>query len=227
MFSVSELRVLLVGGSGLTGQAVLRILLADQRFREVHAPLRGRPSIEHPRLHLHPWRPEFPRFDHLPEFSCDAVLCCLGTTIKKAGSREAFQDIDRDAILDLANWAKKRGVPRLILISSSGADPGSINFYLRTKGETEAALKEIGIPSVTVLRPGLLLGARKDFRPAERLGQLTLPLLTPLLRGPLHRLRGTPAEALARFMVSKIFDPLPGFQVIENREILLSNVKRN
>jgi uncharacterized protein YbjT (DUF2867 family) len=227
MSSVGKLRVLLVGSSGLTGRSVLSHLLADERVKEVHTPLRGPPSIDHPKLHPHPWQGKPHRFDSLPDNPFDAVLCCLGTTLKKAGSRQAFQNIDRDAVLDLGAWAKNREVSRMLVISSSGANPHSANFYLRTKGEMEEGLRSLGIPSITILRPGLLLGNREEHRPAERLGQWALPLLTPLLRGPLLGWQGTPVETLARLMVVRMFDPRPGFHVIENREILEPGLKRS
>ena len=171
MSSVNELRILLVGASGLTGRSVLCLLLADARVKEVHTPLRRPSSIDHPKLHAHRWQEQPPRWDHLPQTPYDAVLCCLGTTLKKAGTRQAFQTIDRDAVLELGAWTQYRGVRRILVISSSGANPHSANFYLRTKGEMEEGLRSLGISSTTILRPGLLLGNREELRPAERLGQ--------------------------------------------------------
>ena len=227
MSSVNELRILLVGASGLTGRSVLCLLLADARVKEVHTPLRRPSSIDHPKLHAHRWQEQPPRWDHLPQTPYDAVLCCLGTTLKKAGTRQAFQTIDRDAVLELGAWTKNRGVRRILVISSSGANPHSANFYLRTKGEMEEGLRSLGIPSTTILRPGLLLGNREELRPAERLGQWALPLLSPVLRGPLLGWQGTPVETLARLMVEKVFDPRSGIQIIENREILENEIKRS
>jgi uncharacterized protein YbjT (DUF2867 family) len=227
MSSVSELRIMLVGASGLTGQSVLRLLLADERVKEVHTPHRGPSSIDHPNLRPHPWQENPPRFDSLPDIPFDVVLCCLGTTLKKAGSRQAFQNIDRDAVLDLGAWARRRGVSRMLVISSAGSNPDSANFYLRTKGEMEAGLRLLKIPSITIFRPGLLLGNRKELRPAERLGQWALPLLSPLLRGPLLGWQGTPVETLARLMVARMFDPQSGFHVVENRDILDPGLKRS
>jgi len=218
MSSIGDLRILLAGASGLTGQAVLRLLLDDDRVKEVHTPLRGPLKIQHPKLHPHPWQSQTPRFQHLPSIPFDAVLCCLGTTIKKAGTREAFRDIDRDAVQDLGQWTKNREINRLIVVSSAGAHPRSLSFYLRTKGEMEEGLQRLGIPATTLLRPGLLLGDREELRPAERLAQGLLPILG---------YRGTPVEALAGCMVSKIFDAPAGFQVIENREILNHRLTRN
>jgi uncharacterized protein YbjT (DUF2867 family) len=227
MSSAVDLRVLLIGASGLTGQSVLRLLLRDARVKEVHTPLRGPSSVVHPKLRSHPWKEKPPRFDPLPGIPFDAVLCCLGTTLKKAGTRQAFQNVDRDAVLDLGSWTKSRGVSRILVISSSGANPHSANFYLRTKGEMEEGLRSFGIPSTTVLRPGLLLGNREELRPAERLGQWALPLLSPVLKGPLLGWQGTPVETLAGLMVARMFDPRPGFHIVENRDILETRIKRS
>ena len=218
MSSISDFRILLAGASGLTGQAVLRLLLTDERVKEVHTPLRGPPRILHPKLHPHPWQSQAPRFQHLPSIPFDAVLCCLGTTIKKAGTREAFRDIDRDAVQDLGQWTKDRGISRFIVVSSAGADSRSLSFYLRTKGEMEEGLQKLGIAATSILRPGLLLGEREELRPAERLSQWLLPILG---------YRGMPVDTLARFMISKIFDSQTGFQIVENREILNQDLKRS
>jgi uncharacterized protein YbjT (DUF2867 family) len=106
----------------------------------------------------------------------------------------------------------------MLVISSEGANPDSMSFYLRTKGEMEKGLEKLGIPSTTVLRPGLLLGRREEFRLAERLGQSLLPIFG---------YRGTPVDSLARFLVDRIFESKPGFSTIENRQILAGRVRQS
>ena len=106
----------------------------------------------------------------------------------------------------------------MLVISSAGASPDSLSFYLRTKGEMEKGLEQLGIPSTTVLRPGLLLGKREEFRLAERLGQSLLPIFG---------YKGTPIDSLARFLVNRIFESHPGFSIVENTQILGGPVKQS
>lgn len=132
----------------------------------------------------------------------DAAVCALGTTIAKAGGQAAFSAVDHDAVLHFARAARDAGATRFVLVSSVGADARSSNFYLRVKGETEAAVEALGFERLDLLRPGLLLGERAERRPGEAWGQRLAPFINPLLRGPLTRYAAIPAATVAAAAVA-------------------------
>jgi uncharacterized protein YbjT (DUF2867 family) len=145
----------------------------------------------------------------------------LGTTRKKAGSWEAFEAVDRHALLAFARAARSAGARHFLTVSSSGADPASRSPYLRLKGEVEEELSAIGFERLDILRPGLLLGERpNDPRLLERLGILADPVTRLFLRGSLDRYAGIEAEAVARAMATLIERPGPGRSRYHNREIV-------
>jgi uncharacterized protein YbjT (DUF2867 family) len=113
----------------------------------------------------------------------DVFVCCLGTTLKAAGSREGFIAVDRDLVLQLAQLAHHHGARHAIVVTSVGASRQSGNFYLRIKGEVEDALEAMGFDRLDIVRPGLMIGARPDRRPTEALAQRFAPWLNPLLLG--------------------------------------------
>lgn len=158
--------ILIAGATGLTGEHLLDRLLSEPTVARVLAPTR-RPLAAHPHLE----NPVGELQGLLPQLSgqVDTAFCCLGSTIKQAGSQEAFRAIDHDLILAFARRARELGARHLVVISALGANPNSSVFYNRVKGETEEALKAMGWPQLTIARPSLLLGARHEFRLGERL----------------------------------------------------------
>lgn len=197
-------RVLLAGASGLVGSEVRRQLLARPDGPVVVSLLR-RPRQARPPRDLEyvadlsdPGRDAALAHElNALAGGVDACLCALGTTIRQAGSREAFLAVDRDLVVRVATIARQLGATRMVLVSSVGASAQSNNFYLRVKGETERALGELGFARLDLLRPGLLLGERQERRIAEQLGQRLAPLTNPLLRGPLRRYRAIAATDVA------------------------------
>lgn len=199
--------ILIAGASGLVGSACLPLLLADERVGRVIAIGRRPLPVGHPGLAqwtapdlLKALRPE----------AVDAVICCLGTTIGKAGSREAFIAVDKDLPLGLARWAKEQQVPTFCLISALGADPRSWVFYSRVKGEVEQGIEAMGFPGLAIFRPSVLVGPRQEKRIGERIGAMALQFLRPLLVGPLEDLRPMPHAVLARALVHAALQPRPG-----------------
>ena len=190
------MRLLLLGATGLVGSHVLDLAVADERIEEVIAPTR-RPLPDQPGLTA----PQFD-FDHLPAdadwWQADAVLCALGTTMKKAGSREAFRRVDYDYPLQAARLARRHGAPTFVLNSAMGADPDSRFFYNRVKGELERDLKEVGFDSLTFVRPGLIGGEREEFRLGEHLTTLALGAIGPVLP---KKWRINPADHIALAMI--------------------------
>lgn len=201
--------VLLAGATGLTGGFVLRELLADPAVAHVLAPTR-RPLPAHPRLDnpvgvLH-------RLLSQLQAPVDVAICCLGTTIRHAGSREAFRMADYDLPLEVGQKARKLGARHYLVISSLGANASSRAFYNQVKGELELSLGKQDWPQLTIVRPSLLLGPRQEFRLAER---LVAPFAT-LLPG---RWRGIPAETVARALWRLACAPGEGVRIVESDEL--------
>jgi uncharacterized protein YbjT (DUF2867 family) len=140
----------------------------------------------------------------------DDVFCAFGTTIKQAGSQAAFRAVDYDLPMIAARAAKPAGARQFVLVSSIGADSKSTNFYLRTKGELERDLAEIGFTALHILRPGLLLGERREHRAGESVAQKAAPILNLFLRGALRKYRSIPAATVARAMVGAAVQGKPG-----------------
>ena len=130
------------------------------------------------------------------------IYICLGTTIKKAGSKEAFQKVDIQYCIDVAREAEKNGVRNLSIITSVGSDSRSSNFYLKTKGLIEEQISGLDFDSISIHRPGLLIGSRKEARAGESIGQTLYPfLVNPFLVGSLTKYRSVESEVLAKAMI--------------------------
>lgn len=149
----------------------------------------------------------------------DVAISTLGTTRKAAGSMEAFEDVDRRAVIAFARAARADGARQWMMVSSVGADPHSRNAYLAVKGRAEADALMLGYDRVDIFRPGLLMGARAETRLAERLGQIVSPLINRLLVGSLDRYQAIAAERVAAAMASLAASDGNGRHVHHNREI--------
>jgi uncharacterized protein YbjT (DUF2867 family) len=209
---------MLLGASGLVGGHCMRLLLAEPAYARVHAFVRRPLGHAHAKLAEHVV--DFDRLDQSTvETRADDVFCCLGTTIAKAGSREAFRRVDHDYPLAAARVALRNGARRFLLVSALGADPRSRVFYNRVKGEVERAVSEIGFEGVVIFRPSLLLGERAERRRGEEMGKRVMGVVGPLLVGPLRKYRGIRAETVARAMVRLALSDPTGVRVVESDEI--------
>lgn len=214
-----ELRTaLLAGASGLVGAQLLHSLLEGRQYAKVKALVRSPLGMEHPLLEQ-----IIVDYDSLESyighFGVDDVYCCLGTTIKKAGTQEAFKKVDLEYPLMLAKLAQRSGVQRFLMVTALGADPGSRNFYLRVKGEVEEGVKNVGLPSLHIFRPSLLLGDRKEFRLGEKLAIKMSPLLKLVMRGRLRRFKPISASDVAQAMAIKGRTPQKGCYIYESDQI--------
>jgi uncharacterized protein YbjT (DUF2867 family) len=200
--------VVIAGASGVVGARALQHLLARDDVAVVTALGRRELPVRHEKLVS-----KVVDLQNAPSMA-DAIpagtsiaLCCLGTTMKRAGSKEAFRAIDHDAIVAFAKAAREKGAARFVLVSSIGANAHAGNFYLKTKGETEAALTSLGFPQLTVLRPSFIddEGTRPESRPLER---LSLPIARALFRlvGTTSRYAPIAADVLGRAIVRLAFD---------------------
>jgi len=207
-----------LGATGLVGGHCLELLLRDGEWSRVTVLARRALRRVHPRLAERV--ADFDRLDeHADAFEVDDVFCCLGTTIKQAGSQEAFRRVDHDYVLRSAQLAHERGARRFLLVSALGADAGSRVFYNRVKGEAERDVLALAFEGVALLRPSLLLGRRSEHRAGEAFAQMAAPIVSPLLVGPLRKYRAIPAAAVARAMVRLAKERVTGVRVVENDEI--------
>jgi uncharacterized protein YbjT (DUF2867 family) len=195
---------LLAGASGLTGGYALDALLESPEIRRVVALSRRPLGREHSRL-----ANRIVRFAHLEAqlqgTSCDLALCSLGTTRAHAGSAQSFRAAELDSVLGFASAARAAGARRFVVISSVGADPAARNPYLRTKGEIEQRLAELGFDSLDILQPSLLLGWRREMRPLELAARLIAPLVSPLLFGRYRSYRAVPARTVGTAMLGALY----------------------
>jgi uncharacterized protein YbjT (DUF2867 family) len=194
-------RVALVSGSnGLVGSKLLPILLSAPEYSRVHALTRRALPADNPRLANRVVRFDAPLDAQLKGLVCQDAFCCLGTTMRDAGSQEAFYAIDHDLIIKFATFALSAGAERLVVVSSVGADPGAKNFYLRVKGETEKDLERLRFRSLDILQPSMLLGSRRELRVLELVAQPAMRLASPLLLGHAARYRAIEAATVAAAM---------------------------
>lgn len=204
---------IVLGATGLVGKALVHALLQDGDYSAIRLLVRKPLAIEHPRLIQ-----EVLDFQAFPEreepFAGDVLFITFGTTIAKAGSRENFRKIDHGIPLAVARRARQAGVSTLVLVSSVGADTGSMFFYSRVKGELERDIRGLGFDRVVLFRPSILLGDRGESRPAERVAMCfgrALERLRPGLLGPWS---GMPDSLLAAAMVRSALDPEPGVHIL-------------
>ncbi|MEM8598692.1 MAG: NAD(P)H-binding protein [Bacteroidota bacterium] len=216
--------ILLAGASGLVGRHALDMLLGTPEYTRLIIPTR-RDLAGSDRLGLLVQHPnvrqvivDFAKLEgHADDLRADHVLCALGTTIKQAGSQARFLEIDRDMPAALARVMKAAGATRFAYVSSLGADKDARTFYLRSKGETEALLGNVGFESVTLLRPSLLLGDRSEFRFGERIGQGLGTLVRRLLPA---RVKPVHAATVAAALIQAVRQNHVGVRVAEGRALL-------
>jgi len=200
-FTNSPRTAIIVGATGLVGQALLEVLLADMSFKKIIVFTRRPLTIKH--LKLQVVEIEFFNFNKEENYFKEAqvVYCCIGTTIKKAGSNEEFRKVEYEIPVQLAKTASKCGVRTFVVISSLGANLNSNNFYLKTKGEMERDVANSKFIKLAFVRPSFLLGEKNEFRFVDRLSQFSAALFSPLLIGPFRKYRPIHHLVVAKAMV--------------------------
>ncbi|HYW14567.1 MAG TPA: NAD(P)H-binding protein [Allosphingosinicella sp.] len=211
------MRIAMIGATGLVGSLAAQRLLAQGH--DVDALLRRSIGLARPGWSEHVAPAEdWPAI--LPGLNPDAAVSALGTTMRQAGSKAAFRTVDFEMVVAFARAAAAAGACRMVTVSSVGADRGSANFYLRTKGEMEAALEGMGFERLDIFRPGLLRGPRGgDRRPGERIGIALSPVANLFLRGRLDRYSAIDADVVAAAVASALREAEPGVFRHENRGI--------
>lgn len=205
---------LIAGATGLVGQELLRILLQGEQYERVVAIVRRSLEIEHPKL-----KEIVCDFDHLHEIQeklvLDDVFCCLGTTIKKAKTKEAMYQVDVEYPLEIANLTIKKGAKHFLLISAINANSNSFLFYPRIKGELEEQLKAFSFESLSIFRPSLLLGERKEFRFGEKMAEKLVKGLSPFMKSSWKSRLAIEARTVAQAMYSVAEEKEKGMTIYE------------
>ncbi len=213
-----EKTAIITGATGMVGSEVIRQLLNDNYYDKVIAVVRRPLEEKHEKL-----IEKIIDFEELPDnldgISADHGYCCLGTTIRTAGSKQRQYRIDHDYVVMSAEAFRKTGVTRFAVISSIGADKESSNFYLRTKGEMEHDLMNIPFENLLILRPSFLIGKRKEYRFGESIAGVFLFFLNPFLTGRLKKYRGIKASAVAEGMISAMKNQSERRAIIESDRI--------
>jgi uncharacterized protein YbjT (DUF2867 family) len=215
---MKEKHALVLGASGLVGTALVTQLLEDQDYGRVTALVRKPMSLSHPKLKQ--ITADYERLESYREaFEADTVYCCLGTTMKTAGSKEAFRRVDLDYPVKAAQLAQAAGVRHFSVISAMGARENSMYFYNRVKGEMERRLRETGLPSLYIFRPSLLLGDRQEHRTGEAAAALLSRKLPFLWAGPLRKYKPVEARTVAAAMRAATRLGAPGAHIFENKDL--------
>lgn len=189
---------LVVGATGLVGSSLVKLLCDSEEYAAVNVISRRPLDFTHPKLAV-----KLCEFDQIAEKDIEfahEVFCCLGTTMKKAGSKQQFEKVDFEYPLTIAAIAKNRGVGHFIVISAMGANEKALAYYSQVKGKLEAELIKMDFPQLSIVRPSLITGNRQEFRLGETVGDKVLKVLNPILVGPLKKMHSIPAVQIALAM---------------------------
>lgn len=223
------MNAVVVGASGLVGRILLKQLLSHERFDKVISISRKPLNVSDKKLE----QMEVADFSNDPSglskiplsepmreyFRKAHFFCCLGTTIKKAGSQDHFKKVDFEAVLEFAKLAHSYQALSLVVISATGASARSRIFYNRIKGEMEQALQSLGLKKLVMFRPSLLLGQREENRTGEKIFTNLIRTLGPVLPQALQRRLATSAELLAHRMIIESLDERSGNFIVEAVDI--------
>ncbi len=196
---------IIIGATGMVGKQVLNLLLESSAYKRVIAVTR-KPIPPHPKL-----KNMVIEFDHLAEslktVKADDAFCCLGTTIKQAGTKAAFHKVDYTYNFEYAHTLKQNGCQHFLLISSLGAFPKSVVFYSRVKGLLEKDITALNFPRFSIFRPSLLIGERDENRLGENISAALFPIISPFLRGGLRAIQPITGADVAHAMVAVAQQP--------------------
>lgn len=210
---------LVLGASGLVGSHCLQLLLDNAAYDKIIVWLRKPLPVQHAKL-----QQEIINFDQLSPYAdklkyVQEIFCCLGTTIKKAGSPETFYKVDFTYPHEIAKLAAQNGVQQFLIVTALGANSRSSIFYNRVKGEIETALGKLSLPGLQIFRPSLLLGERQEFRLGERIGAIVFTALSFAFFGRLRRYRAIEASVVAEAMIRIAQKNLTGVNIFESEKI--------
>ncbi len=207
----------LIGSSGLIGSYLLNYLLEDPCYAKVRILVRRELEMDHPRLEV--IKLDFNDHESFRKAmeKGEVVFCSVGTTTKNVkGDKELYRRVDVDIPVNAAKFAEISGCRHFLLVSAIGANSKSRVFYSRLKGEVEDRMKEIQIPAISIFRPSLLLGKRKEFRFGELLGQYIFPAIDSVFPS---KIRSIKASDVARAMVNASHRSVDGIKIYHYRDM--------
>jgi uncharacterized protein YbjT (DUF2867 family) len=206
------------GATGLVGKELVSELLLNSAYEKITAVVRKKMPVPDPKFNQVVISDFSEIKQQADKLQATDYFCCIGTTIRTAGSQEAFRKVDFDIPLQIAGLAQELSVSCLVVISSIGAKSDTSNFYLRTKGEMEQSVRNVYNGNLKIVRPSLLMGNRQEFRRAERISIWMMKLINPLLIGPAKKYRGIDVTVVAKAMIKATLLPV-GKVFIESDEL--------
>lgn len=218
---MNEQTAVIIGASGLIGNHLVEQMLADEYFGTVRVLVRRGLAFTHPKL-----QQVIANFNDFNDFKNkfgkgDIIFCCIGTTQKKVnGDKTAYEKIDHDIPVNAAQIGIDHGFKKFLIVSSIGANALSNNFYLRLKGKTEHAVKQFPFKSISIFRPSILLGKRREARPAEKTGQVFMQALSFLFAGSFKKYHPIKASNVANAMIAESKLSRPGVTILEYKEMM-------
>jgi uncharacterized protein YbjT (DUF2867 family) len=209
---------LIAGATGLVGSELVKILTESNEYKSIHVLTRKSLNHNSPKIVEHII--DFDKLtDFKPEIPIDHIYCTLGTTIKKAGTKENFHKVDFEYVFNLGKLAKEIHAEKFMVVSSLGANAKSMIFYSRVKGEVEAELIRLSLPHLFIFRPSLLLGNRSEYRAGEKTAASVYKVLSPIFSGPLKKYKGVEAKKVANAMMQTALKKEEPFIILESDEI--------
>ena len=213
------MKAVVAGGTGLIGSYLLKALNKDRDVQSVVALTRSEQSNSEKVT----WKKV--DLNSISEIEksikgSNTAFCCLGTTMKNAGSKEAFKQVDKTYVLNFARAAQNVGINCFALVSAIGADSGSSVFYNKVKGETEKELKKMNFDQLVIAQPSILLGPRKEKRLGEKIAQILMQAAAPLLLGGLKKYRPIRAKDVANAMLKSAKNPSDGALTLTYEELI-------
>lgn len=213
------MKAVIIGANGLVGRALLTKLLADSDFTQVMAISRKEIKNDHPKLK----QIIISSIDEInlveDQIVGDIFYCCLGTTIKSAGTQENFRKVDQLAVIEFAKIAKHKNAEALIVVSAQGANAHSKIFYNRVKGEVIESLKELALKRLVIMKPALLIGERMETRVLEKLFIGVFKVLSPVLPEKTSKMIGTDIFSLSERMIELSKKNSDKILIVESKNI--------
>ncbi|MDP1420439.1 NAD(P)H-binding protein [Peribacillus simplex] len=209
---------LILGATGVVGTQLVKVLSNSKIYREIHLLTRREMKFTEPKCTVHVV--DFESLSMYADlFNVSDVFICLGTTIKKAKTKEAFRKVDYDYVIEAAKMAKTSNVEKLLVITAMGANSQSKLFYSRVKGDVEGTLQHLELNTVHIFRPSLLLGERKEFRAGEKISGLLSTFAKFVFVGPLRPYRAIEAKKVAAAMYAAAQTTAKGYHYYNSDEI--------
>ena len=220
---------LLFGSSGLVGGHLLNQLIKDTNYSKIKLFVRSDPKISNPKVEV--IKTDFNNLENYKEdIKGDDCFVCIGTTNKNSPDKDDYRRVELDIPKEIAKIAKSNLVNSFIFVSALYANPKSSGEYIRFKGQVEEELKELNFPKLGIMRPSFLIGNRKEKRASETIGIFVFKLLSPLLLGPLKKMKPIHSETVAKAMIAVIQKDIQQ-TIFESNEIVEINkshiVKKN